>query len=387
MSKIGVLDFMKKKNIGKIFIIAFVKSCLCVCVCLLVGFISYSISKNYYESKGNIPVDSKLSEYITEIEPDGKAETVSKNLILAVDEDTQKIKHILIEIFNSNTGNLDYITIPNNTEFTSSYELYKKLATANGEIPQIIRLKRIHKYFQNENLYQCATLLLEDLLDMSFSYYTVIPNNVYKEMFQSEKGSGTQIWTDSYYEQMKALTTVQDFEEFWDKYYEKVQSNLLVTDKYKYTAAYQMGGAKQVAFYLASGETEDKVFHIMVEETNSLINKLLKNSAYTEESLESLKETEEIKETSVGLVIEIFNSTKIEGLASSYQTKLMEKGLNVVNIGNYTDGTLENTKIIVRKAGYGNDLLAYFPEAEIEVGELRKDIDIRIVLGSDAGPS
>ena len=63
----------------------------------------------------------------------------------------------------------------------------------------------------------------------------------------------------------------------------------------------------------------------------------------------------------------------------------MEKGFNIAGIGNYSGDTLEHTKIIVKEQGMGEDLLAYFKNAEIEVGELSQNVDIRIIIGSEDG--
>lgn len=372
----------KKKKVGKIFLRVFLKSCVYIGLFCLVCGISYKITMFYYENVAEVESNPSLNGMLDEVKANGKAETISKNLILVTNEDNDKIKYILIEIFNSTTGNLDYITVPNNLEFTMSYELYKKLAAVNGDIPQIIRMGKIHNYFRGEGVYQCAEILLEDLLDISFSYYTVIPLDVYKEMFTKEKGSGIQVWTKSYRKQMKQLATKEDYEEFFKKYYEKVKSNLPYEKKCTYISGYLKGGPKQAAFYKASGENAGKFFFIAVEETNSLINQILKNAAYSEN--QGVKH-DKSEVSSVGLSVEILNSTKINGLAAAFQSKLVEQGMNVIRIGNYAGTTLKKTRIIVKEEGYGKDLLTFFKDADLEVGTLSKDVEIRIILGTRDG--
>ena len=370
----------KKQTVGTIFLQKFLISFLCISVCLLLGFLSYKVTMWYYANLGDAGENENLSKYVEDLQSDGMAEQVSKNLLLAVDEETGQIKKILIEIVNKDTGNIDYITVPSNLEFTMSYDLYKKLATVNGDIPQIICMKKVHKYFQGESLYQCAQLLLEDLMDISFSYYTVMPSTVFSDMFK-KNSSGVQQWKKAYQKEMEDLDTKEAYETFFKKYYEKVDSNLKESDKCSYIDAYLEGVPDQVGFYIVSGETEGKKFILAVEETNSLIHKLLENTAYSKDNQPaSTNET-----SSVGLAIEILNSTKINGLASDFQEKLVENGMNVISIGNYTEGTLEHTKIVVSQEGYGQDLLKYFTNAEIEVGELSPGRDICIILGADAG--
>lgn len=375
----------KKNSIGRQFLTVFLKSFVCVTIFCLVGFISYKITMFYYENIGDAGENEALTKYFAELKSDGEAEDVSKNLILAEDEESGAIKRIVIEIFNSNTGNLDYITIPNGLEFTMSYDLYKKLATANPDVPQIVCMRQIHKYFEGESKNQCAQLLLEDVMDISFSYYTVIPFGTYNEMFRSEKGSGVQKWTAVFQKEMESLDTKEKYEAFFKKYYEKVQSNLSETKKCSYISAYLKGGPKQVAFYKVSGENSGKAFALSVEETNSLINKILENSAYTDEKKENSVIGEE--KSSIGLAIEILNSTKINGLASSYQEKLIQKGMNVSRIGNYDGTMLNHTKIVVKEDGYGQDLLTYFKNATIEVGDVGQGVDICIIIGEEDGQS
>lgn len=372
----------KKKTWKVMFIRVFLKSVIGIAIFFVLGFSSYKITMWYYDNVGEIKVDEEsLSKYISDIDADGVAEDVSKNMILAVDEETGRITKVLVEIVNQNTGNIDYITIPNNLEFTMSYDLYKKLATANPDVPQIICIKKIHNYFSGESLYQCAQLLFEDVMDISFSYYTVIPNDVYKDMFKTDKATGAQKWKTSFEEEMTALHTKEDYETFFDKYYEKVTSNLSRDKKDVYIDTYLEGVPDQVAFSVVSGESCDDVFVLSVEETNYLINKILENDSYTDKN----QPAGEKAASSVGLVIEILNSTGINGLASSFQEKLVEQGMNVISIGNYSDSMLEHTKIIVKEEGYGEDLLPYFNDATIEVGELGNGIDIRIILGTNDG--
>lgn len=375
---------MKKKNraLKEKFIRVFLKSIIGMTIFFVLGFSSYKVTMWYYENVDTIEDDeTKLSKYISDIDEDGVAEGVSKNMILAVDEETGRITKVLVEIVNQNTGNIDYITVPNNLQFTMSYELYKKLAAANADIPQIVCIKKLHKYFSGESLYQCAQLLFEDVMDISFSYYTVINNDVFKGMFQADKATGVQKWKNSFKKEMTNLNTKEEYEVFFDKYYEKVTSNLAREKKSTYIDAYLEGVPEQVAFSVVSGESCDDVFVLSVEETNYLINKILENDAYTEDNK---PDTNNVT-SSVGLGIEILNSTGINGLASSFQEKLVEQGMNIISIGNYSGSILEKTRIVVKEEGMGEDLAAYFKDAVIEVGELSNDIDIRIILGTDDG--
>lgn len=374
---------MKKNKAAAVFLCVFFKSLVYVVTFAILVFGSYKGALYYFSHVQTAGENESLAKYIDTIQADGTADRVAKNLILAEDSDKGKIKKILIEICNQDTGNIDYITVPNRTEYTISYELYKKLAAANPDMPQIVSFYKLHKYFQNASLAQCAQLILEDMLDIKFSYYTVIPNDVYKEMFYTEKGTGLQKWRKAYQQEMEAFTEEKDYDAFFKKYYEKVTSNLSEEKKCQYSGTYLQAVPTQVAFSIVSGEKSENGFVVAVEETNSYINKVIKNVAYSEQN--QAQKTARENQSSIGLSVRILNSTKVNGLASSYQEKLVEAGVNVTNIGNYNGQTLTNTKIYVREAGYGEDLLQYFNNAEIEVGQVDEGLDMCIVLGTADG--
>lgn len=85
------------------------------------------------------------------------------------------------------------------------------------------------------------------------------------------------------------------------------------------------------------------------------------------------------------LAIEIFNAAYVEGLARSWQDYLTSEGYNISMIDSYQqDGVFSETKIRVTEEGMGEDLLDYFPDAEIYVDEISTGGDIRIYLGSDS---
>ncbi len=85
------------------------------------------------------------------------------------------------------------------------------------------------------------------------------------------------------------------------------------------------------------------------------------------------------------LAIEIFNAAYVEGLARRWQEYLTSEGYNISMVDSYQqDGVFSETRIRVREEGMGEDLLDYFPDADIYVDEISTGGDIRIYLGSDS---
>ena len=93
------------------------------------------------------PVGTSSNE-IKDIVEEAQTDEISKNLIYVSNDN--KISHLMLEICNTKTNNMDYITIPVGTDYTIPTEMYQKLSIVNQEIPQIIRIGRLKQYFQNE---------------------------------------------------------------------------------------------------------------------------------------------------------------------------------------------------------------------------------------------
>ncbi|MDR1912884.1 MAG: LCP family protein [Clostridiales bacterium] len=82
--------------------------------------------------------------------------------------------------------------------------------------------------------------------------------------------------------------------------------------------------------------------------------------------------------------IEVLNGGRRAGIAATYSEKLKSAGYNIVNIDNYTGTQTDNTRIIVRTAGMGQDLKSFFVSPEIITdSQMPEDYDIIIIIGRD----
>jgi len=117
-----------------------------------------------------------------------------------------------------------------------------------------------------------------------------------------------------------------------------------------------------------------------------MVNSIWESEAYTsaQKTVKGSLNTGKSKAaSSVGCMIQISNSTSINGLAAAYQQKLQADGYQVIGTGNYLGGELTETQIYVKKKKWGKDLLQYFKNATIEVKQdLTSGADIEIVLGT-----
>lgn len=385
----------KKKNAGKIFLQGFLKSFLILLALLGTGFIGY-MGTNFYYSKFGGPGNDKAAQIIKELYGEVEVVDIAINLIYCVDGDNQ-INAMVLEIFNTNTSNMDYVTIPLKSQFTISNELYQKLCASGCDAPQIMKLSKMDEYFSDETLYEYGVILLEDLLDIDINYYTAVAKDTFKQMFKkkvpplSYNEEGIVISSDvqwnlkqSYLKEIGALTDESELEDYIKEKLKKCKSNLNTKSKLEYGEKYRKVNPSLIYTHSIYGVLENNSFDIDVERTNLLFRQLLSNSSYTMEQKDTNGGTKAVERISLGAAIEILNGSGITGLAAKYQTSLLEDGYTVSQIGNYTSQTEQATRILVKEEGLGADLLEYFEGASIEVSQLPDGVDIEIILGSDA---
>lgn len=96
----------------------------------------------------------------------------------------------------------------------------------------------------------------------------------------------------------------------------------------------------------------------------------------TEEVTTEEPTTEELNIPSTDKKILVLNSTRTNGLASRWVSKLSGEGFTNISKGNYSLSSETQTKIYVPEDGMGKDLLPYFSDATIEIGTLSSGIDV-----------
>lgn len=408
-----------KKNAVMFFFKSLLKSILVIVSILAVGFISYKVSYGYFSKQleeGKLDVQEKELESILD---QAKTDEISKNLIYVVN-DKQMITHMMLEICNTNTYNMDYITIPVNADYTIPAKMYQKLCVVDEEIPQIVRLSKLRKYFANledTEAYGYAELIMEKLLKTDISYFTVITDDIYKLHYQEQKmttqytkvqDSSSQtaspdasskpqdysasvtmkvsVLSDSFTNQLNDLAGDESkiMAYIKDQYgQDGVQSNLTVYNKIGYIEAYMKMDTSLYHYWALPGAYNGKLFQVDTLSASKFIKKL-ENATETYTQPQSEEKAVPVKKqvSSQGKKIIILNGSKIAGLAASKQKELVDAGFTVPKVGDYTQEVLTRTRIIVSKKKMGADLTAYFKNPELVVGETQNGYDIEIILGT-----
>lgn len=399
----------KNNNVAKVFMVSLLKSILCILIILGVGVASYKISYNIL-SDGTGSIGTSSGD-ISDIIEDAQTDEVSKNLIYVKNGDY--ITNIMIEICNTKTNNMDYVSIPIRTDYTIPTSMYQKLCTVNQEIPQIVRLGRLKTYFSNEeDAYGYGELIIEKMLGVKISYYTVIDQETYNSHFEKKKimvaykhvesvmneltGEMEDVTTDiyadeaisvankTYTEELRAISGDREkIAEYIKDQYERVNSNLTVYNKIGYIEAYEKMNVDYFHYWGIPGQRNGKIFSVSTPESKKFLNKLIDNTqTYTEAQDFSKESAGENVKSSKGLNILVLNGSQISGLASATREKLSADGYTVGNIGDYKEETLTQTRIIVKEDGYGKDLQSYFNSPEIITGTVQDGYDIQIILGT-----
>jgi hypothetical protein len=249
------------KMAWRMFVSWLVKSLICMFFLFGVGILSYKAVMHFFHIPEVQPMVSLGSVTGQKDITTATIDDISKNLIFCVDDKNGDISKLILEIFNCADHKLYYITIPARTQFTMSDILYRELVLVDPAIPQVIKLSGIKNYFPKDKVYEYGVLLLEDLLDMKLSYYTVMPESVYNSVFITDTSeTSKEIFSGEYKEFLKKLTTEKQVTDYLEELYDTIDSNLSVTDKQKYVESYLELTLEDISFELIAGNQTNSAF-------------------------------------------------------------------------------------------------------------------------------
>ncbi len=267
------------KKAGKLFLNNLFKSFIVITLLLLVGVLSYhTVFKLFH-----IPQEEEKAALRPASDPvnitTATIDDVSKNLIYCVD-DNGDVTRLLLEVFNCEERKLKYFTIPTQTRITMSDELYRELILINPSVPQIMKLSGITKHFPEEASYEYGVLLIEELLDIKLSYYTVVPSDLYESVFvaeeafriaEAEPGSyqgaeagayPREVFSEEFVTEIHNMKTEEELKSYLEATYESVISNLSFEGKMNYFDSYLKLTAGNITFEVIAGENTNSAYVI-----------------------------------------------------------------------------------------------------------------------------
>ncbi len=264
-----------KKGAGKIFAIGFLKSLLFFVLLTTISVASYKLVMHFYGME-----DIKVIETIPSVKKhtaitEARIDDVSKQLIFCVDEDTGDIKKLILEIFDCENVMLYYITIPIKTQLTLSESLHRELVLIKPSIPGFLKLSAITGYLPKETVYDYGVLMIEELLNIQISYYTVVPQSIYDTVFETEiikpkanirqsleKLFPREVFSNEFLEYLHTIKTETQLSNYIEELYAKIKSNLSFEDKLNYMDSYLTTPGKNIVFEVIAGENSNSAYTI-----------------------------------------------------------------------------------------------------------------------------
>jgi len=266
-----------KKSAGRMFLKGFLISLIFFALIIGIGTQSFRIVMHFFDVKNEvtdvieiIPTDREQTG-ITE----ARLDDVSKHLIFCVDDSDGSIKKLVLEIFNCAAHKLCYITIPIKTQFTISPSLHKELVLVKPSIPQFLKLSAITTYIPGETAYEYGVLMIEELLNISISYYSVVPQRVYDTVFATEitdreaktgenpqKTYPREIFSPDFLEFLHTIKTETQLRNYIKEIYSEIYSNLPLEDKLYYMESYLNTPGENISFEVIAGEDSNSAYTV-----------------------------------------------------------------------------------------------------------------------------
>lgn len=242
-----------------------------------VGIGSFVLIKNMFETK---TVETEAGEE-QKIIADIALDTVSTNIIYKVDEDC--IEQAVLEIFNSNSGELDYVTIPGNTELTISNQLSKRFRKYNIlTSKKTVRINELVKYFENDS-YQVGQLLIGDTLGIELSYYTAIQTKEFVKYFVEDSEImyvgkkkyeyDIQEFSETFKTKLKQFDL--QLEELISDSYNELNTNFNLNNRLKYLSKYDKTDVDKIYYWHIIGEMKYGKFVIDTKTNTAMLSKII----------------------------------------------------------------------------------------------------------------
>ncbi len=370
---------MKKRSVGGIIVLNFFKTIGIILLLVAVGVLSYYLTMLYFDQTARTERSTTYKHVISV-----NTGNESSNLIYSYDSKTKKVKAMVLELFDSTSGNLNYITIPVNTQIAISSETYTDLIQISQKLPQLSMMSDINDYFSGDVAYEYGILILQEELKADIGYFTAMSSDKFEACFENAGTKGKPK-----YKPAKALLdrvskdpsegTIEDLmEELWGD----LITDITLSQKQNYAGALTKVNPDNIRLYRAYGVKNGNVYTLNKSKNKKLINRIWESESYTAAQGNGGATA---SSQSSGHSIYITNGSAIDGLAAAYQKKLEADSQNVTGIGNLVGEKQTHTVIYARKKKWAQEMKKYFSTASVvQRDTLTNGVDIEIILGTDA---
>ena len=437
---------MKKPSLIKRFFSFLLRLCvvLILMAAIAVGSfegVTYYLTGSFTSVKKAVKEETDQSESGEDITDTTVADNKNmENTLVFVHDDNTGKDYTTLNMYDKETKALDILLMPCDAQVSVSNTLLKELRKTMFDANSTISLSEVGRAFGDKK-YEMFVKIMEDISGISISGYDVISSQNFKKLL-NVAGNVTYHFNNaiSYRDEQNTLQTIDagdisldsekayalltymdgtDDEEsrrlerantYFTSYVEALLSkendtaiakkyDSLVTEEKKDTTSTEdilkSLTTDAVTIRIMQGSETKGIFTLDSQKVKLQVAALAKqaeaykatgdSSSGTGSSSASTTATD-TTESSKQYSIEIYNAAYVSGLAREWETYLEGEGYSISLVDSYQEeGPISQTRINVTEEGMGEDLLNYFPDADINVVDsISTGGDIQIYIGTDS---
>ncbi len=401
--------------------------------------VTYYITGDLYDLRALAGTITRGGEDAAAEDTEAAAETVIddsnlRNTLVFVDSADSDRQYIALNMLNTETYRMNILLIPSNAQVTVSREVLSELQKKMSDVKNTVSIRDVARSFGDDK-YEMLTKVFESVTGLSISGYDIFSEKKFARLldmagtveYESDRAISYRdedgvlrvldedtTWYDSgdarvllayldgseTEESARLERTSTYLQSFLSQLFEKNSASAIAK---KYTDLVKTGGGREIdeeetiigrlhyddfAIRILQGSEADGVFTVDSEKVQVQVSALAKQienaSSSSGTTAAASTETTASSYDSKYCSIELYNAAYVSGLAGDWEAFLEEEGYSISLIDSYQDeGPLSTTRIIVAEEGMGEDLLDYFPGADISVGTNTTGADIQVYIGTD----
>ena len=432
---------MKKPSFIKRFFSFLLRVCVVLALMAVIAVgsfegVTYYLTGSFTSVKKAVKEETdqqEVQEDTTDIVKNNK--NMENTLVFVHDKNTNK-DYTSLNMYDKKTKAFDVLLMPCDAQVSVSESLVKELRETISDISSTVSMSDVARAFGDKK-YETYVKIMEDISGVKISGYAVMSSNDFKKLLnagntvtyhldhavsyrdadnvlQSIEAGDVELDGDTAYALMTYMDGTDDEEtrrleranDYLTKYMEEIftkNNNSALAKKYDSLVKAENTDDLTATEDILKGLTEDGftlrimqgsetkgVFSLDSQKVKLQVAALTKKAeSYTKNgsskassSTASSGSTESSKKYS----IEVYNAAYVSGLAKEWETYLEGEGYTISLIDSYQEeGPISQTRINVTEEGMGEDLLNYFPDAEINVVDsISTGGDIQIYVGTDS---
>lgn len=435
---------MKKPSLIKRFFSFLLR--LCVVLILMAAIAVGSFEGVTYYLTGSFTSVKKAVQEETDQNGSGEDTTDTtvtdnknmENTLVFVHDDNTNKDYTTLNMYDKETKALDILLMPCDAQVSVSSTLLKELKNTMSDINSTISLSEVGRAFGDKK-YEMFVKIMEDISGVSISGYEVMSRQNFKKLLNAV-GDVTYHFDNaiSYRDEQNTLQTIDagdvaldsekayalltymdgtDDEEsrrlerantYFTSYMEALLAkgnttsiakkyDSLVTAEKKDTTSTEdilknltadgltiriMQGSETKGVFTLDSQKVKLQVAALTKQAEAYNSGSSKSTGSTSSTASSTGTTQDSKKYS----IEIYNAAYVSGLAKEWETYLEGEGYSISLVDSYQEeGPISQTRINVTEDGMGEDLLNYFPDADINVVDsISTGGDIQIYIGTDS---